>query len=155
MSGKLARELKQTKPFGTLEEEVFVNVLKTAAVLEGGVAVVLKTSGLSPTQYNTLRILRGAGEGGLPCHEISERMIKRDPDLTRLLDRMEKAGLVERHRSNEDRRMVFTRITERGREFMATLAPASRQVAQKALGHLGEKKLRALIELLEEAREGT
>lgn len=155
MSGKLAREIKQAKPFESLEQEAFLNVLKTAAILEEADSGGLKKKRLSPTQYNALRILRGAGPKGLACQDIAERMIKRDPDITRLLDRLVGQGLVVRDRSKEDRRVVITRISENGLKLLASLDPIGRQVSKRALGHLGKKRLELLIELLEEAREGS
>jgi DNA-binding MarR family transcriptional regulator len=153
MSGRLAKELLQTKPFATPAEEAFLNVLRTAAVLEQAETEALKPKGLTPAQYNILRILRGAGQGGRSCQEIAERLITRDPDLTRLLDRLEMRSLASRERSRGDRRIVVTRISQPGLDLLAALDPVIRDLPRKALGHLGEKKLRALIDLLEEVRE--
>src|SRR2546421_9228986 len=99
MTGKLAAEIKQTKPFGSLEEEAILNLHRTASILIQVESETLKPHGLSMTQYNALRILRGAGAKGLACQEIAERMINRDPDITRLIDRLEGRKLVERARS--------------------------------------------------------
>lgn len=153
MSGKLAKELLQTRPFATAGEEAFLNVLRTATLLDQAEAEALKPHGLSPSQYNILRILRGAGQVGRSCQEIGERLITRDPDLTRLLDRLEMRSLAVRERSRGDRRIVITRISQPGLDLLATLDPIIRELPRKALGHLGEKKLRTLIDLLEEARE--
>ncbi|MFZ0701696.1 MAG: MarR family transcriptional regulator, partial [Candidatus Acidiferrales bacterium] len=101
------------RPAACLEEAAFLDLLRTSDVLARGVVHVLKPDGLSPTQYNVLRILRGSPEG-LPCGEIAGRMITRDPDITRLLDRLEKRGLILRTRQNQDRRTVLTRITPAG-----------------------------------------
>src|SRR2546421_11590448 len=106
MAGKLAREIHQNRPFSSVEQEVFLNVLRTADVLTTKLEAILKPFGLSPTQYNVLRILRGAGEAGLACGRIAERMITRDPDVTRLLDRLENCGLIRRARQTDDRRVV-------------------------------------------------
>jgi len=152
MSGKLADEIKQTKPFGSVAEEAILNVQRTASALTQAFAETLKPFGLSETQYNALRILRGAGRDGLACQEIAERMITRDPDITRLLDRLEGRRLIERTRSREDRRVVVARISAEGLKLLSSLDARARDLPKKVLGHLGEKKLKALIDLLEEAR---
>ena len=116
--------------------------------------MVLKARNLSPTQYNVLRILRGAGAGdGLPCGEIADRMITRDPDITRLLDRMEKRHLVSRCRDDRDRRVVYARITASGTQLLAELDPVIDEAHREQLGHLGQEKLKQLVDLLEQARE--
>jgi len=152
MTGKLAAEIKQTKPFGSLEEEAILNLHRTASILVQMEQEALKPHGLSMTQYNALRILRGAGPKGLACQEIAGRMINRDPDITRLIDRLETRKLVDRARSQEDRRVVVTRITEAGLKLLASLDGTLRDLPKKVLGHLGEKRLRTLIELLEQSR---
>src|SRR5512139_957362 len=106
MSGKLRREIKQKRPFSSIQEEVILSMLRTADKIIVPLNEVLRRANLSSSQYNVLRILRGAGEEGLACGEISERMIRRDPDLTRLLDRLEGRGLVSRARDTRDRRVV-------------------------------------------------
>jgi len=123
----------------------------TSDLLARRLEPVLKAAEISPTQYNVLRILRGAPEG-LACGEIASRMITRDPDITRLLDRLEKRGLVSRCRDNEDRRMVLTRITEAGQKLLAQLDGPLLDAHHLLLGHLGPEKLRNLMKLLEEAR---
>lgn len=153
MSGKLAAEIKQTRPFGSPEEEALLNVLKTAALFDHAEAEALKPYGLSPTQYNALRILKGAGRKGLACQEIAERMIARDPDITRLLDRLEKGGLVTRERSTEDRRVVITRISPKGIKVLESLHRAIQGLPGRLLGHVDRKRLETLIEILEESRE--
>lgn len=152
MSGKLAREIRQTKPFASLEGEALLNVQRTASVLEQAVAEFLKPYDLSPTQYNALRILRGAGPKGLACQEIAGRMIARDPDITRLLDRLEARRLIERARSREDRRVVVTRIGAAGLDLLSSTEAGVRALPRKLLGHLGGKNLETLIDLLERAR---
>jgi DNA-binding MarR family transcriptional regulator len=150
---RLLEELGQKKPFATLEDEVFVNVLKTAEDFLRKEAELLKPYDLTPSQYNVLRILRGAGADGLICREIGERMIARDPDVTKLIDRLEGRGLVTRERQQKDRRVIVIRITD---EALKTLAEMDRPVLDLTsglLGHLGEQRLRALNTLLEEARE--
>lgn len=136
---------------GVLEEQVFVNLMLTADLLSRRLEPVLKAAEISSTQYNVLRILRGA-PAGLPCGEIGSRMISRDPDITRLLDRLEKRGLVSRCRETRDRRLVLTRITDAGRELLTRLDAPVLNVHQMQLGHLGQGKLRTLLALLQDAR---
>ncbi len=152
MTRRLQDEIKQTRPFPTVEEEVLVGLSRTADALQRGFAAVFKAAGLSPTQYNVLRILRGAGGPGLSCGDIADRMVTRDPDLTRLLDRLEGRHLVSRSRDGEDRRVVTTRITQAGLTVLDELAAPLAAEQQKMLGHMGEARLRALADLLDEAR---
>jgi DNA-binding MarR family transcriptional regulator len=133
------------------EEAVFLDLLRTSDVLSRRLAHVLKNEDLSSNQYNVLRILRGAPEG-LPCGEIANRMITRDPDITRLLDRLEKRGLISRCRENKDRRMVMARITNEGLKLLASLDEPVQQAHREQLGHLGRERLKALTELLRESR---
>jgi DNA-binding MarR family transcriptional regulator len=135
-----------------LEETVFLELLRTTDLLSRGPARVLKAEDLSPTQYNVLRILRGAPEG-LPCGEIANRMITRDPDITRLLDRLEKRNLISRCRQSEDRRMVLVRIAPEGLKLLARMDDPVREAHRKQLGHMGRERLRALLRLLHEAAE--
>jgi DNA-binding MarR family transcriptional regulator len=151
--GKLQREIQQSRPIETLEEEAYLNVQRTANVLLQDLAEVLKPHDLTPTQYNVLRILRGAGEKGLTAGEVGERMITRDPDVTRLLDRLERRGLAERWRCTHDRRVVWTRITAAGRDAIAPLDAEMTRMHSRQLGHLGAERLAALVEVLEAARE--
>ena len=153
MSSKLQSEIGKLHPFECIEQEAFLNLAKTLDALGAMGAETLKASGLSPTQYNALRILRGAG-APMRCGEIAGRMVTRDPDMTRLLDRLEKRGLVSRCRPAEDRRVVATSITPLGLELLAQLDGPVVETHKRQLGHLGEAKLRRLIELLEEARVG-
>lgn len=152
MSDRLAEELKQGKPFASAEQEAFLSLERTAAVVGHAFSESLKQYGVTRTQYNVLRILRGAGEAGLCRHEIWSRMINQVPDVTRLLDRLESAGLIERERSAEDRRLVRTRITGPGLRLLAEMDEPVDALHRKLLGHLAEPELRALIELLERAR---
>ncbi len=154
MSGRLRNEIKQSKPFPSLEVEAMLNLERTADVLQRRAVDLLKTADLSPTQYNVLRILKGAGDEGLACKEIGERMIRRDPDITRLLDRMVERGWVERARSGKDRRVVTSRITEKGARLATQMEQPLLNLHRAQLGKLGEKGLRTLIELLELARGG-
>ena len=150
---KLMDEIGKRRPFESREQEVFLNVMRTAEALSEGVAGVLKPFGLSATQYNVLRILRGSPDG-LTCREIGDRMLTRDPDITRLLDRLEKRGLISRARNGEDRRIVVTQITEAGLELLAGLDQPVRDLHRKLLGHLGAERLQALTQLLEACRSG-
>ena len=139
------------KPKLSLEETVFLDLLRTSDVLARRIGYVLKDAELSSNQYNVLRILRGAPEG-LPCGEIGSRMITRDPDITRLLDRLEKRGLISRTRETKDRRMVLTRISPEGLKLLAQLDEPVQQAHREQLGHLGKDRLRALTELLRDTR---
>jgi len=135
------------------EEVVFLDLLRTTDILSRGLVTVLKTEDLSANQYNVLRILRGSPHG-LPCGEIASRMITRDPDITRLLDRLKKRGLISRCRETKDRRMVMARITPHGFKLLARLDEPVEETHRKQLGHLGSERLRALAELLYAARSG-
>jgi DNA-binding MarR family transcriptional regulator len=152
---RLQAEIKQHKPFESLEEEVYLNLLRTADLLFRRQEYLLKTVDLSPAQYNVLRILRGAEPRGLACREIGERMLTRDPDITRLLDRLEKRKLVVRTRDLEDRRVIFTRVSAKGLETLKQLDQPVAQTCKANLGHMGDKRLRQLCRLLEAARERT
>src|SRR5438552_13649170 len=136
---------------GCPEEAAFLDLLRTTDLLSRGPAQVLRSEDLSATQYNVLRILRGAPEG-LACGEIAGRMITRDPDITRLLDRLEKRGLISRCRETRDRRMVMTRIMPEGLKLLARLDEPVQEGHRRQLGHLGRERLRALSELLLAAR---
>ena len=133
------------------EESAFLDLLRTTDMLSRGLVRILKTEDLSATQYNVLRILRGSPDG-LPCGEIASRMITRDPDVTRLLDRMEKRGLISRFRDTKDRRTVIGKITAEGLKLLAHLDEPIQEVHGKQLGHLGRNRLWALTELLAAAR---
>ena len=149
----LQAELKQNKPFNSLEDEAYLNLLRTTDALFRRQVEVLKAWSLSPTQYNALRILRGAGSEGVTCGELSERMLTRDPDVTRLIDRLETRGLIQRGRSDHDRRVVRTRITQAGLDLLAELDQPAAAWTKEHLGHLSDAQLRELIALLELARQ--
>src|SRR5690349_11899616 len=136
---------------GKLEEQAYVELLRTADQLTRGVVATLKTEDLTPAQYNVLRVLRGCPEG-LPCGEIARRLITREPDITRLLDRMEKRGLISRCRETKDRRTVQTRITDAGLETVNRLDEPVYAKHEQQLGHLGQQDLVALTDLLRKAR---
>jgi DNA-binding MarR family transcriptional regulator len=129
------------------EEAAFLDLLRTTDMLSRGVVRVLKSEDVSATQYNVLRILRGSPEG-LPCGEIASRMITRDPDITRLLDRLERRGFISRSRETRDRRTVLARITPEGLELLVRLDRPVQEIHRKQLGHLGRDRLRALKDLM-------
>jgi DNA-binding MarR family transcriptional regulator len=131
--------------------EVFSAVLVTAGQLERELVEVLKTAGLSMAQYNVLRILRGAGAAGLACGQVGGRLIRHDPDVTRLTDRLEKRGLLERTREAADRRIVRTRITAAGLTLLAGLDEPIDRLHERQFGHMSERRLASLKEFLEEA----
>lgn len=133
------------------EEAAFLELVRTTDLLSRGMVQIFKTEDISSTQYNVLRILRGSPEG-LACGEIANRMITRDPDVTRLLDRLEKRGLISRCRETKDRRTVMTRITPEGLKLLGRLDEPVQAAHRKQLGHLGHDRLRALGELLSLAR---
>jgi DNA-binding MarR family transcriptional regulator len=153
MAGKLAAEIQQQKPFEHVEEEAVLNLVRTAELLNQKAADYFRQFDLSRTQYNVLRILRGAGDDGLTCSTTAERMISRDPDVTRLMDRMEARGLITRERTANDRRIVVIKLTKAGRELVDSLDVGVSAFHAKLVGRLGATKLRKLIDLLEEVRE--
>jgi DNA-binding MarR family transcriptional regulator len=163
MAAKLKREIRQTRPFKSVEQDVFLSIQKTAGSLMDELAEMLKPHGISATQYNVLRILRGAGAGccdghadpgakGIACREIGERMITRDPDMTRLLDRLEDRGLIVRGRDHADRRVITSRITQAGLELLKSLDEPLLDLHERQLGHLSNQKLNTLLKLLESTR---
>src|SRR3954470_2747168 len=152
MPSDLRSELKQTKPFRSLEEEAMLNIQRTSALLEHRLGEVFKAYGITGTQYNVLRILRGAGQNGLCRNEVRDRLVAQVPDVTRLLDRMEDAGLVERERSEVDRRLVSTRITKAGLKLLDQLDQPVAEAHKSQLGHMTSAQLKTLVELLSSAR---
>jgi DNA-binding MarR family transcriptional regulator len=148
----LQAELKQRRPFKNLRQEAHLSVLRTAAMLEHAFEGALKPYGITQTQYNVLRILRGAGENGLCRHEVRDRMLRPVPDVTRLLDRLEQMDLIVRERGGEDRRFVTTRITRAGLRLLAGLDDVVDEIHDRLLGHLDEAPLRSLVDLLARVR---
>jgi MarR family transcriptional regulator, organic hydroperoxide resistance regulator len=148
----LQAELKQKVPFPSREQEAYLALLRTADALQASVEARLKEFGLTGTQYNALRILRGSGAEGLPCSEIGERMITRDPDITRLLNRLEKRGLVTRARTKSDRRVIHGKITLAGLKLLREMDEPVGRHSRGMLKHVGEGKLGQLIALLELVR---
>jgi DNA-binding MarR family transcriptional regulator len=153
MSSDLRTDIKQRRPFDSAEQEAHLNIERTAAVLSHAFADALKEHGITPTQYNVLRILRGAGKDGLCRNEVRDRMVAQVPDVTRLLDRLEDAGLIERERSTEDRRQVGTRITQKGLLLLSELDAPVAEIHRRQLGHLSAMQLKTLAELLTLARQ--
>jgi DNA-binding MarR family transcriptional regulator len=151
----LHREIRQRRPFRSPQEETFLNLQRTAAMLEQSLARWLKeVSCLTPTQYNALRILRGAHPDALRCSEVGERMVTPVPDVTRLLDRLESAGLVTRCRDTEDRRVVQVAISERGLVQLAELDEPLTEHVRGLLAPLDEAELGSLVSMLERVRAG-
>jgi MarR family transcriptional regulator, organic hydroperoxide resistance regulator len=131
-------------------DRAFVALQKAADKLEQQAEQLVKSNGLTGAQYNVLRILRGAEPDGLPCSTISERMISHDPDMTRLLDRMEKRGLITRQRQSDDRRVVKTRITHEGLELLKRLDAPVHELHRRQFAHVGNARVKVLTDLLEE-----
>lgn len=131
--------------------DAYLALITTAERFEREVVELLKGAGLSPSQYNILRILRGAGDAGLACGQVGGRLVRHDPDVTRLMDRLEKRGLIARAREQQDRRVVRTRITPDGLELLATLDAPVDDLHERQLGHMSERRLGDLKTLLVEA----
>jgi len=150
---RLRQAIKQRKPFASREQEVFLEVLRTGHALVQDLVDLLKPHGLSQPQYNVLRILRGAGAAGLPTGEVGERMVaSREPDVTRLLVRMEEHGLLKRERLSENRRVVTVRITREGLRILKALDGPVAEMHARQLRHMTRGELGQLAELLERAR---
>jgi DNA-binding MarR family transcriptional regulator len=148
----LQAEIAQRRPFHSIKAEVTVGILRTAALIERHFAQVVASTGVTVQQYNVLRILRGAGPEGLPTLVIRDRMIHAAPGITRLLDKLEKAGLARRERASPDRRQVFCYITPKGLEILAQLDEEMRRADDMAVGTLDDAQQRQLIKLLEGVR---
>ena len=153
LKSSIAVALKQSKPFSSLEEELVLGIQHTADLLVRRFEELLKEYGVSGTQFNVLRILRGAGEHGLRCGEIAERMVTRDPDITRLLDRLEKSGYIERERDLQDRRVVITKIKKPGLQLLAKLDGPVRKLNVEMLRGIGPETLQSLVDGLDEIRD--
>jgi DNA-binding MarR family transcriptional regulator len=149
----LRQSIKQRKPFQSLEQEVFLEVLRTGNAFIQDLVDLLRPYGLTQPQYNVLRILRGAGAAGLPTGEVGERMVvSREPDVTRLLIRMEQQGLVGRERRSDNRRFVTARITHKGLRVLKALDEPVRRMHAEQLRHMTRSELDRLASLLERAR---
>ena len=143
---------KPLRPPASVEERIFITLLKVADALGQEAEHLTRTAELTGTQYNVLRILRGAGPEGLPCRGIGDRMITHDPDITRLLDRMENRGLITRERQKDDRRVVKARITPHGLALLKPLDQPMRDLHKRQFRHMAGPRLKTLCDLLEEIR---
>lgn len=150
-SNKLQTELKKKRPFESVEQEAALNLLRTSDQFQNRFLRLFRQHGVTPSQYNVLRILRGEGKP-LPCQEIAERMIQVVPAMTGLVDRLEKQDLVCRDRSSEDRRVIYIALTEQGTKLLAELDEPVIELHRKLLGHMSDTELRELSRLLEKAR---
>ncbi len=153
MSRSLQHQLKKKHPFELPEEEVSLNIQRTFGVLMGPELKLFKKHKLSPPLYNILRILRGVGSDGLPCSQIGDRMVTREPDVTRLIDRLEQAGWAKRDRSTKDRRVVTITLTATGRKLLDKLDEPILDLHRDTLGHLTKKEMVELNRLLVKARQ--
>ena len=153
MGESLGDAIKKRRAFDLVEQEVYLNLLRTAEALEGEFAQLFKPRGLSSASYNVLRILRGAGPEGLPCQEVGARMVSRLPDVTRLVDRLEEAGLVQRARVERDRRVVLIKVTDAGLQILKDLDAPILELHKSQLGHLSADELAQLNRLLVLARK--
>jgi DNA-binding MarR family transcriptional regulator len=152
--GAVAREIKHSKPFGSVGEEAVIGLMRTADVVRYRLAGVIEPQGITAQQYNVLRILRGAGERGLPTLEIAERMIEHAPGITRMIDRLIAKELAVRERCAEDRRVVYCAITDEGRSLLARLDEPVREAGRTALEVISDKDQRGLIAMLDAIRAG-
>jgi len=149
----LKLEILQEPPFSSPEEEALLNLLRTSDCLNRALHQKIRGWGLTATQYNVLRILRGAGSCGLPCAAIGDRMITAEPDITRLLARLKRLKLVRQHRDRSDRRVVLTQITESGLALLKSMDPVVHTGPVELLGHMRRTDLTEMIRLLELARQ--
>lgn len=150
--GRLQKELKKKRPFDSLEQEATLSIARTADRLGICFSRLFREHGLTPSQYNVLRILRGEGKP-LPILEVADRLIAAVPGITGLIDRLEGLGLVCRERSTEDRRVVFVAITPKGIDLLAKLDEPVAALHRRLVGHLSQAELGELIRLLEKARQ--
>ena len=155
MTDDLQHEIKQARPFSSLEEEAFLNLARTASELADDIELLLRDHGISAAQYNVLRILRGAGSAGLCRNEIRDRLVARMPDVTRLLDRLETLGMITRQRDTVDRRQVGTFITDAGAVLLAQLDDPVTDTHRRQLQHFSRDELRTLIDLTTRARRSS
>jgi DNA-binding MarR family transcriptional regulator len=155
MAQTIDREIRQTKPFRSLQEQLVLNLMLTTRVVEENWAQYLKRAeGISPSQYNILRILRGARPKAARISEIGDRMVTRDPDVTRLVDRLIKQGLARRERDSDDRRVVLVEITGTGLAMLSRLDGPAGEATEAAMAGLKPQQLRTLDTLLNEVRAG-
>jgi DNA-binding MarR family transcriptional regulator len=154
LANRILEEIRQTRPFASQREEAALNIVRTADGLKRGGELLFRRHGITSAQYNVLRILRGAGYRGLHCSAIAERMITAEPDITRLLMRMERLGLLVRQRDLADRRMVTAIATNRGLQLLDELEVPLRELQDRQFSHLSADEIEALISGLEKVREG-
>ena len=152
-SGSLHQQLKKQKPFDSPQQEAMLSILRTSDLLENRLARLLRQHDLTPSQYNALRILRGAGKP-LPCLEVANRMIQVAPAITRVIDQLVARALIEKHQSPEDRRVFLVGLTTRSRRLLKKLDSPIQNLHQSLMGHLSRTDLKRLIQLLESARQG-
>jgi DNA-binding MarR family transcriptional regulator len=153
VTSKLQDEIRQSRPFRCVEEEAYLSIVRTAAMLEHSLAQALKPFAITATQYNVLSILRGAGDQGLCRNEVGGRLVTAMPDVTRLLDRMEDVGLIVRQRSTKDRRVVSTRLTKKGLDLVGRVDATVVEMHQKQFQGVDKRALKALIGVLGDVRE--
>jgi DNA-binding MarR family transcriptional regulator len=151
----LKSEIVQEHPFSSLEEEVLLNLIRTSDVLHRAFHRETRDWGVTSTQYNVLRILRGAQPRGLTCAAIGSRMVTAEPDITRLLTRLKKLKLIRQQRDQNDRRVVWTQISQTGLELLVGMDPVIERLPRELLGHLSKTDLNEMIRLLELARKGS
>lgn len=152
--GALQLELGKRRPFASAEQEAYLNLIRTAAALEGPILTLLKQHALSESTYNVLRILRGSSPGGRTCSQIRRDMVVRVPDVTRLVDRLVKRKLAKRTRSDDDRRVVLVHVTKKGLDLLERLDGPVLEAHEAQLGHLSADELKELNRLLAKARAG-
>ncbi|MEI8355776.1 MAG: MarR family transcriptional regulator [Deltaproteobacteria bacterium] len=148
----LAGEIGRNRPFDSLEQELFLNLIRTSEWLQGEFTKVFKAHGITQPQFNVLKILQVEEKDGIPIQKIGERMTTRSSDVTRLLDRLERSCLVQRFRTEEDRRVIYVRLTEAGRFTIDQLAQPLAEAHQSTKGHLDSTSLELLNNLLFELR---
>jgi DNA-binding MarR family transcriptional regulator len=153
--GSLRREIRQSVPFPSVAVEATLTIQRAADDLNAAFAILLKEHGLTPTQYNALRIIRGSGERGLSTAEVGERLIKRESDVPRLLERLVAAGLVRRARSVEDRRVTSCVITDKARELLDLLATPIHELHERMFGELSPDERVQLVRMLDRVRAAT
>jgi DNA-binding MarR family transcriptional regulator len=149
----LEHEIAQQQPFSSREEEALLNLMRTADYLQRAVQHQTREWGVTSTQYNVLRILRGAGPEGLTCTEIGERMITAEPDITRLLSRLKTLRFIRQHRDRHDRRVVRTQISDAGLDLLRRMDPEILEAPKALLGHMSPAQLEEFSRLLELARK--
>lgn len=149
---RLKEEIAQSRPFNSAAEEAMLNLMRTADCLSRALQREIRKWGITSTQYNVLRILRGAQPTGLPCSAVGDRMITAEPDITRLLARLKAMKFVRQQRGTTDRRVVYSQITPAGLDLLAKMDEPVRQMTADAFGHMSQEELHRLVHLLEMAR---